>query len=372
MQSIPQIHYQPSFWRKPESRSSTDPKDLKFRGFACIHQLDSGFRQNDGVGMFGLLVKALTVLMVTSAATAFAQSYPTKPIRYIIPFAPGGGQDLVGRALAPRLAEGLGQQVLIDNRPGGGTILGAELAARSAPDGYTIFMGSNTSMSINPNLHAKLPYEPLRDFAPISGIATSANMLVVHPSMPVRSVKELAAFAKGRPDQLNYGSSGTGTPAHLAGVMFNEAAGVKLTHVPYKGSSPALTAILSGEMQLMFGTLTSSLPQVRSRRLRALAVSSAQRSPIMPELPTVAESGYPGFEAISWYGALAPAGTPPAVLNRLHTEFTKVLNNAEFKSWLFNQGAEATPSTPEALAAQIKRELLLYAPIIKKSGMKAD
>jgi tripartite-type tricarboxylate transporter receptor subunit TctC len=371
MHGISQAHYQPSFWRKAESTTLCHYGKLP-PTYLPPREGDTRLRGNNIVGVARVLTTALTAFLLTSAATAFAQPYPTKPIRYIIPFAPGGGQDLVGRALAPRLAEGLGQQVLVDNRPGGGTILGAELAARSAPDGYTIFMGSNTSMSINPNLHAKLPYEPLRDFAPITRIATSANMLVVHPSMPVRSVKELAAFAKARPDQLNYGSSGTGTPAHLAGVMFNEAAGVKLTHVPYRGSSPALTAILSGEMQLMFGTLTSSLPHVRSGRLRAIAVSSAQRSPMIPNLPTVAESGHPGFEAISWYGALAPAGTPPAVLNRLHGEFTKVLNNTEFKTWLFNQGAEATPSTPEELAAQIKRELALYAPIIKKSGMKAD
>ena len=185
-----------------------------------------------------MLAVAVTSMMLAGIPTTRAQTFPAKPIRYIIPFAPGGGQDLVGRALAPRLAEGFGQQVFIDNRPGGGTILGAELAARSLPDGYTIFMGSNTSMSINPNLHAKLPYEPLRDFAPITRIAIAANMLVVHPSMPVRTVKEFAALAKAHPGQLNYGSSGTGTPAHLAGVMFNEAAGVALVHVPYKGSSP--------------------------------------------------------------------------------------------------------------------------------------
>jgi tripartite-type tricarboxylate transporter receptor subunit TctC len=194
----------------------------------------------------------------------------------------------------------------------------------------------------------------------------------VHPSLPVRSVKEFAAFARARPEQLNYGSSGTGTPAHLAGVMFNDVAGVKLTHVPYKGSGAALTAIVSGEMQLMFGTLTSSLPFVRSGRLRALAVTSAKRSPAMPELPAVAESGFPGYEAITWYGAVAPAATPPAILNRLHGEFTKILNNPEFKSWLLNQGAEAAPSTPEELTAQIKRELALYGPIIRKSGMKLD
>lgn len=318
------------------------------------------------------LLAVVSGVVLVWNAPLHAQSYPAKPIRYIIPFPPGGGQDLVGRALAPRLTEALGQQVLIDNRPGGGTILGAELAARSAPDGYTIFMGSNTSLTINPNLHAKLPYDALRDFAPITRIAIAANMLVVHPSLPVRTVKEFAAFAKARPDQLNYGSSGAGTPAHLAGVMFNDVAGVKLVHVPYKGSANALTAIVSGEMQLMFGTLTSSLPFVRSGRLRALAVTSAKRSPALPDLPAVAESGFPGYDAITWYGAMAPAGTPPNVLGRLHSEFTKILNNPEFKNWLLQQGAEASPSTPDELTAQIKRELALYGPIIRKSGMKPD
>lgn len=320
------------------------------------------------------IVSASLLLMgeVHAQPAASGSGYPAKSIRYIIPFPPGGGQDLVARALAPRLAESMGQQILIDNRPGGGTILGAEMAARSTPDGYTLFMGSNTSLSINPNLHAKLPYDALRDFAPITRIATAANMLVVHPSMPVRSVKDLVTLAKARPHQLNYGSSGTGTPAHLAGVLFNDVAGVQLVHVPYKGSAGALTAIVSGEMQLMFATLVSGLPFVRSQRLRALAVTSAKRSPVMPELSTIAETGFPGYEAITWYGVLVPAGTPALVVNRLHSEFTKVLNNAEFKSWLLNQGAEAAPSTPEELTAQIKRELALYAPIIKKSGMKAD
>ena len=315
------------------------------------------------------VIGAIALTLLTGAVPA--QQYPNKPIRYIVPFPPGGGQDLVGRALAPRLAEALGQQVLIDNRPGGGTILGAELAARSAPDGHTLFMGSNTSLSINPVLHAKLPYDALRDFAPVTRIAIAANMLVVHPSLPIHSVKAFAAFASARPDQLNYGSSGTGTPAHLAGVLFNDIAKVKLTHVPYKGSAGALTAIVSGEMQLMFGTLPSSLPFVRSQRLRALAVTSAKRSPVTPELPCIAET-FPGYEAITWYGVVVPANTPAPIVGRLHSEFTRILNSAEFKAWLLNQGAESAPSTPEELTAQIKREIQLYAPIVKKSGMKAD
>jgi len=312
------------------------------------------------------------VLLVCYAGSAVAQTYPAKPIRYIIPFPPGGGQDLIGRALAPRLAEGFGQQVLIDNRPGGGTILGAELAARSAPDGHTIFMGSNTSLSINPNLHAKLPYDPVKDFAPITRIAIAANMLVVHPSLPVRSTRDFVALAKLRPEQLNYGSSGTGTPAHLAGVMFNEAAGVKLVHVPYKGSAPALTAIVSGEMQLMFGSLTSSLQYARSGRLRALAVTSAKRSPVMPELPTIAEAGYPGYEAITWYGVVAPAATPPTVLNRLHSEFTKALNAPEVREFIAREGGTPIGSTPEEFADFFKREAAQYEKAIRTGNIPLE
>ncbi len=325
----------------------------------------SAFFYLTAVGVF------LTAGLGTSSL-ASAQNFPSKPLRYIIPFAPGGGQDLVGRALAPRLSELLGQPVIIDNRPGGGTIVGADQAAHSPADGYTLFMGSNTSLSINPNLHAKLPYDPIKDFAPISRIAILANMLVVHPSMPIRSARDLAVFASAHPNQLNYSSSGTGTPAHLAGVMFNEAARVGLTHVPYKGSSPALTAVVSGETQLMFCTLTSGLQLIRSHRLRAIAVTSAQRAISLPDLPTIAESGYPGYEAITWYGALVPAGTPPAIIHRLHSEFLNVLNSQEFKQWLASQGGQSAPSSPEELTAQIKKELLVYASIIKKSGMKAD
>jgi tripartite-type tricarboxylate transporter receptor subunit TctC len=343
---------------------------------AAYYNRASSCYGNAALHRAGIMSKVLraAILLGACASVALAQPlpYPAKPIRYIIPFPPGGGQDLVGRALAPRLSEALGQQVLIDNRPGGGTILGAELAARSAPDGYTLFMGSNTSLTINPNLHARLPYDPVKDFAPITRIAIAPHVLLVHPSLPARSLKEFLALARTRPDQLNYGSSGTGTPAHLAGVMLSEAAGVKLVHVPYKGSAPALTATVSGEMQLIFGSLTSSLPFVRSGRLRALAVTSLQRSPTLPELPIVAETGFAGFEAVTWYSAVAPAATPPAVLNRLHAEFTKILANADFKTWLLSQGAEAAPTTADELAAQIKRELALYRTIIKKTGMRVD
>jgi tripartite-type tricarboxylate transporter receptor subunit TctC len=311
-------------------------------------------------------------LMSQISPTAHAQAYPTKPIRYIVPFPPGGGSDLVARAVAQKLTETAGMQVFIDNRPGAGTIVGAEAAARSAPDGYTIFMGSNTTNAINPNLYPKLPYDTLKDFAPVTRLTSFPNVLVVHPSMPVRSVKELVAFAKARPGQLNFCSSGNGTPAQLAGVMFNEAAGVNIVHIPYKGSSPALTALMSGETQLMFGSLGSTLPFVKSGRLRALAVTSVKRSAAIPEMPTIAESGYPGFDAITWHGLLAPAGTPPAIIERLNGDVVKILRSNDFKNWLLAQGADAVPTTPEEFSAFMKSELALYATLVKKSGMKPD
>lgn len=305
-------------------------------------------------------------------AAGYAQAYPAKPIRYIVPFPAGGGQDLVVRALAPRLGDALGQQVIVDNRPGAATMVGAELAAKAPPDGYTVFNGSNTTLSINPNLYTKTPYDPIRDFLPVSQIAVLPNLLVVHPSLPVRTVKELAALARSRPGQLNYGSSGTGTPAQLAGVMFGDAAKAKLVHVPYRGSSQALTAVISGETQLMFGSMTSTLPFVKSGRLRAIAVTGARRSLAAPELPTVAEAAFPGFEAITWYGMFVPAATPPAIVMRLNTELVRILRQPEFRDWLVAQGADPAPGSPEELAQFVKAELVKYAKIVKDSGMKPE
>ena len=317
------------------------------------------------------LARAIVVLSVISSS-AFAQTYPSKPIRYIVPFPPGGGQDLVVRALAPRMTEALGQPVLVDNRPGAATMVGAELAAKSPPDGYTVFNGSNTTLSINPNLYSKVPYDPVKDFAPVTYIASLPNLLVVHPSLPVRTVKELAALARAKPGQLNFGSSGTGTPAQLAGVMFGDAAGVKLVHVPYRGSSQALTALISGETQIMFSSITSTLPFVKSGRMRAIAVTGAKRSLAAPELPTVAESGFPGFEAVTWYGLFVPAGTPAPVIGRLNAEMVKILHAPDFRDWLVTQGADPVGGTPEELAAFVKSELVKYAKIVKASGMRPD
>lgn len=321
-------------------------------------------------GKTGCRSLLLALLLVSGGAAG--QAYPGKAVRYIVPFPPGGGQDLVARAVAQRLTESLGQQVLVDNRPGGGATLGTELAARAAPDGHTIFMGSNTTHAINPNLYRKLSYDPIRDFAAITQIASLPNILVVHPSLPVRSVKELAALARARPGQLNFGSSGNGTPAQLSGVMFNQAARVSMVHVPYKGSGPALMALLSGETHLMFGSITSTLSYVKSGRLRALAVTSARRSPAVAEMPTIAESGYPGFEAVTWYGLFVPAGTPSAVIAKLNAEMVRLLNVPEFKQWLMGQGAEPVGNTPQEFAAFVKAELEKYVGIVKASGMRPD
>ena len=315
-------------------------------------------------------------LLVTSAAAfpavSVAQQYPSKAIRLIVPFPPGGGTDIVARALAPKLLETSGIQFIIDNRPGAGTVVGAEMAARAAADGYTIFLGTNTSHAINPNLPSKLPYDALRDFQPITKLAMVPYMITVHPSLPVKNVKELVALAKARPDQLNYASSGSGTPGHLAGLMLNDAAGIKMTHIPYKGTAPALTATLSGETQLTISSVTSTLSLVKNGRLRAIAMTSAQRSPLMPALPTVIESGYAGFEAITWYGLVLPAGAPAAVTAKLNSEIVKVLNLPDFKAWLAEQGAEAAPGTPEEFAAFVKSEIARYAPLVKKAGLKVD
>lgn len=311
-------------------------------------------------------------LLICTSGLVSAQNYPSKPIRYIVPFPPGGGTDIVARALAPRLLEASGITLIVDNRGGGGTVVGAEMAARSPADGYTVFMGTNTSHAINPNLPTKLPYDAVRDFQPVTRLALVPYMITVHPSLPVRNVKELVALAKARPGQLNFASSGNGTPGHLAGLMLNEAAGIDMTHIPYKGSAPALTAMVSGETQLLVSSLTSTLPLVKAGRLRPIAMSSLKRSPLMPALPTVAEGGYPGFEAITWFGLFLPANTAAAITAKLNTEFVKVLNNAEFKAWLAEQGAEAAPTTPDEFAAFIKAEIARYAPLVKKSGMKPD
>ena len=320
------------------------------------------------------LVESLLMVIALSVfpQVANGQTYPSRAIRYIVPFAPGGGQDAVARQLAPRLTEVLGQPLVIDNRPGAGATIGTEIAAKAPPDGYTIFMASNTSHAINPNVHVKLGYDPIKDFVAVSQLASLANILVVHPSLPARDLKSLTTLAKARPEELYFGSSGNGTPAQLAALMYNQAAGIKTVHVPYRGTGPALIALISGETQLMFGSMTGTIPLVRTGRLRALAVTGLGRAAAVPEVPTVAESGYPGFEATTWYGIAVPAGTPMAIVARLHGDIVKVLAMSEVRLMLTAQGAEPVGNTPAEFADYIAAELKRYTKIIKDADMRPD
>jgi tripartite-type tricarboxylate transporter receptor subunit TctC len=303
---------------------------------------------------------------------AVAQTYPTKPIRVIVPFAAGGGTDILVRSLSQKLSENLGQQLLIDNRGGAGGAIGAELAAKAAPDGYTIMATTSGVVVVNPSLYKKLAYDPLKDFAPIAIIASLPNMLVVHPSLPVKNVKELIALAKARPNELTYASGGTGTSNHLAGELLNYLAGVKVTHVPYKGGGPAVLAVMAGEVTMLFATMPSAMQQVKDKRLKGLAVTSRKRSSSGPELPTMIEAGVKDFEVSIWIGAMAPRGTPEAAIARLNNEIGRALQAPDVASKLRSEGYEPVGSTPDEMAASIKTETATWAKVIKAAGIKAD
>ena len=309
--------------------------------------------------------------MLTLCALAQAQSYPSRPIRYIVPQAPGGSSDTLARVLTQRVAQGLGQQIVIDNRPGATGVIGGELAARANPDGYTLLQVA-TSHATNPAMQARLPYDTLRDFAPISLLSQQPNVFLVHPSVPVRNVKELIAYAKSKPGQLNYASSGTGGSQHLAGELLKSMAGIDITHVPYKGSPPALVDVIAGRVPLMSSTMPPALPQIKSGKVRAIAVTSAKRSPALPDVPTVAESGLPGYEAIAWQGLVAPAGTPKPVISRLNAEFVNALKQPEIVAKLNEQGFETVASTPEWFAQYTRTEIAKWSKVIKGAGIKAS
>jgi len=300
-----------------------------------------------------------------------AQGYPVRAVRLIVPAPPGGGTDILGRVLAVRLGEALGQQVVVDNRAGGGGIIGSELVARAPADGYTLLMAF-TSHVTNPSLVPKMPYDTLNDFAPVSLVAIIPSIVVVHPSLPVTSLAELVRLAKSRPGQLAYSSAGNGSASHLAVELFAAMSGARLVHVPYKGSTPALADLIAGQVSLMMGVIPSTEPHVRSGRLRALAVTSAQRSAIVPDLPTVAEAGLPGFESTAWFAVLAPARTPEAVIARLNGEIRRLLQLTDVREKLQGQGAELQPGTPADLDRRIRLELDKWAKIIKASGAKVD
>ena len=300
-----------------------------------------------------------------------AQEYPTRPIRIVVPATPGGATDILARTLALRFAQAWSQQVVVDNRAGGGGIVGSEIVARAAPDGYTLLM-IFTSHVINPGLYPKIPYDAVKDFAPVSMVASVPNVLVVHPALPVKSAAEYIALAKAQPGKISYASSGSGSSTHLAGVLFGTMAGVELVHVPYRGAAPAQTDLIGGQVSSMFANMQSSMPHVRSGRLRALALTAKKRSPAAPDLPTLDETVLPGYEATAWFALLAPAATPPAVIAKLNREVVRSLQLPEVRERLASQGADAQPGSPQELAAYIKSELVKWSKVVKESGARAD
>ncbi len=315
---------------------------------------------------------AASLVLLCAAGLACAQTYPTKPIHFIVPFPPGGGNDTVARAIAQQASPALGQSIVVDNRPGAGGIIGADAAARSAPDGYTIFLGGVATHAVNPHLHPKLSYDPVKDFAPITLVASAPSVLVIHPSVPARTIAEFAAYARANPSKLNYASNGNGSSSHMAALLYEVNAGVKMTHVPYKGVGPALTDLMSGRIELMFNSIVAILPHIQSGKLRALAVTSKRRSSLLPDVPSIAEAGWPEYEAGSWYGILAPAGTPPAIIDRLHKEIVKSLKDPEVQKRLAGEGADVIGSTPQEFAAHIKSELARMGQAIKAAGIKLE
>ena len=322
---------------------------------------------------FLMLARALLCAVACAATAAGAQqAYPNKPIRVLVGFAPGGGTDILARALGQPLAELLGQPITIDNRAGAGGIIATELGARAAPDGYTLLVGSSAGFAINPNLMAKLPYDPVRDFAPVGMFATLSYMVDVHPSLPTKTLRDLLALARAKPGAINFGSAGQGSSTHLAIEQFAQMAGVKMTHVPYKGNTPAMTALMSGEVAMVFDPVLTSAPLVRSGRVRALAVTTAQRSALLPEVPTVAEAGVAGYESGNWFGIFAPAGTPREIVERLNAAINRSMTRPDMKDKLASQGADALTGTPAELAALVQRELAKFAAIIKAAAVRIE
>lgn len=314
---------------------------------------------------------AVVLGWLAAATCALADNYPSKPIRLVVGYAAGGSTDVIARLVGQKLSEALGQPVVIENRPGAGATIASDYAAKAAPDGYTLFM-STIANTINTSLYAKLPFDFARDFAPISLVATVPNVLVVNPAVPAKDLKELIALAKSKPGEINFASSGSGSSIHLSGELFNLVAGVKTVHVPYKGSAPAVTDLIGGQVQMMFDNLSSSLPHVRAGKLRALAVTGATRSAAAPDIPTMAEAGLPGYEITSWFALVAPAKTPPEILARLNAETTKILKLADVKEKLAGLGAEASSSSPDFLAEYIRTETAKWAKVVKASGARAD
>jgi tripartite-type tricarboxylate transporter receptor subunit TctC len=317
-----------------------------------------------------LWLGAATMVMMTAGVAA--QSWPNRSVRLISPFAPGGGADITSRAVAQKLTVSLGQQVIVDNRGGAGGMLGVDLAAKSPPDGYTLVMGTIGPIAINPALLSKMPYDPLKDLAPISQAAVAVNVLVVHPSLPAKSVKELITIAKARPNDLNYGSSGSGAADHLAGELFNAMVKVKMAHVPYKGGAPAMLDLMAGNVQIVFSTLSTATGAIETNRVRALAVAGSKRFEGLPNLPTMSEAGLKGFEVNNWYGLFAPAGTPKDIIERVSTDAARALSQPDVKKRLLDAGIIAMSSSPENFAAYTRAETAKWGKVIRDANIKGD
>ncbi len=313
------------------------------------------------------------MVFAAAIAPAIAQdAYPLRSIRMVVPYPPGGGTDIVGRMVAQKLSETFGQTVVVDNRGGATGNIGTEIVARAAPDGYTVMMGNVAPNAINVSLFAKIPYDPVNDFEPVSLVALTPNILIVHPSLPVKTVKEFIALAKSKPGALNYSSAGIGSSSHLAPELLAMMTGIEVVHVPYKGGGPGLVDLMSGQMQFMMTTTPAAMPHVKSGKLRALGVTSAKRSQSLPDLPTIAEAGVKGYEVSTWYGVLAPARTSRAIVTKLHGEIVKLLAVADTKEKLLAQGFEPIGSTPEEFGAYIKSEIAKWAKVIKTAKIKAE
>ena len=318
------------------------------------------------------VIAASALLLPGIALAQSSASYPDKPIRLVVPFAVGGGLDVVGRMVGQKLTDSWGKQVLVDNRLGAGGNIGAEFVAKAPPDGYTLLMSSVTTQAINMSLLAKPPYDFERDYAPASMVASAPLALMIHPALPAKTVKEFIAIAKLRPGELNYFSSGVGTGTHLAAVIFDQLAGIRTAHVPYKGAGQAITDLLSGQMQFAFTTIQIALPHRGSGRLRMLGIGSSQRFTRLPELPTIAESGVNGYEAEQWFGVVAPRGTPPQIVNKLSAELRAIVASADMQERLLSQGMVPASSTPEAFAATIRQNVAKFAKVIKTLGLKVE
>jgi len=325
---------------------------------------------------FAVSAVAAAVINTTAPAQTYStgpeHGYPTKPIRLVHPFPPGGGTDAMARILQPKLSEALGQPLVMDHRPGAAGSIAGEIVAKSTPDGYTLLMGFSTVMTTNKSLYSKLAFDPVKDFAPITHLATSQYILLVHPSVPANSVSELVALAKAKPGALNYASAGIGSPLHLAAELFKSHARISMVHVAYKGGGPAATAVLAGETQVVFGSVAASLQHVKTGRLKALAVTGLKRSYLAPELPTLDESGFPGFNVTAWHSFVAPAGTPREIVGRLHDDSVRVLHLPEIVKLINNIGYEPTGTTPEQLADIIRNESAVWAKVIRDANIRAE